>query len=127
MYSGVLRYSDFMGELKKTEGCNRSLLAIRDALDLLSGKWKIPIMGALIHFKTARFIELQNAVGNITPRMLSKELKELEVNQLVERQVVSTQPIAISYKITAHGESCKAILLELEKWGNHHRKHIIGK
>jgi DNA-binding HxlR family transcriptional regulator len=51
-----------MKELEKTEDCNRSLLAIRDLLDLLSGKWKIPILGALIHFKSVRFIELQNAL-----------------------------------------------------------------
>ena len=116
-----------MSAPKKTENCSRSLLAIRDSLDLLGGKWKIPILGALIHFKSARFIELQNTLVNITPRMLSKELKELELNQLVERKVVSTQPIAIVYEITAHGESCSSILQELEKWGNQHRRKIIGK
>ncbi len=113
-----------MKTLKNTPDCSRSLLAIRDSLDMLSGKWKIPILGALIHFKSARFIELQNML-EITPRMLSKELKELEVNQLVERVVVSTQPISIVYEITPYGESCKAILLELEKWGNMHRDKII--
>jgi len=116
-----------MKALKETKDCSRSLLAIRDSLDLVGGKWKIPIIGALIHFKSARFIELQHALDNITPRMLSKELKELEINQLIERKVISTQPIAITYEITAHGESCSSILQELEKWGNEHRKKIIGK
>lgn len=116
-----------MKTLKNTDNCRKSLLAIRDSLDLLSGKWKIPILGALIHYKSVRFIELQNAIGNITPRMLSKELKELEMNLLIERKVISTQPIAIIYEITEYGESCKAILIELEKWGSAHRKHIIGK
>ena len=116
-----------MEKLKDVQDCSRSLLAIRDSLDLLSGKWKIPILGALIHFKSARFIELQNTLNNISPRMLSKELKELEINQLIERKVLSTQPIAISYEITPHGESCKFILLELEKWGNQHREKIIEK
>lgn len=116
-----------MEALSKTEKCSRSLLAIRDSLDLLSGKWKIPILGALIYYKSARFIELQHALDRITPRMLSKELKELEVNHLVKRNVVSTQPVTIVYEITAYGESCKSILIELEKWGNQHRKEIIGE
>ena len=114
-----------MNRQKPTAECNRSLLAIRDSMDLLSGKWKIPILGALIHFKTARFNDLQDVL-HITPRMLSKELKELEINQLVKRNIVSTQPVAITYEITPHGESCKAILMELEKWGNQHRKQIIN-
>lgn len=112
--------------LKDHKGCSRSLLAIRDAMELLNGKWKIPILGALIYIKTARFAELQKMIGNITPRMLSKELKELEFNRLVERKVVSTQPIAIEYEITPHGESCEVILKALEQWGNMHRKEIIG-
>jgi DNA-binding HxlR family transcriptional regulator len=112
--------------LKENKDCSRSLLAIRDALELLNGKWKIPILGALIYVKTARFAELQKMLGNITPRMLSKELKELEFNRLVKRKVVSTQPIAIEYEITEHGESCRIILNALETWGNAHRKEIIG-
>ena len=114
-----------MEELKNEESCSKSLLAIRDALDLLNGKWRIPILGALIYHKSARFIELQNALGNITPRMLSKELKELEINDLIVRRVVSTQPISIIYEITPYGASCEAILIELEKWGRIHRRQII--
>ena len=116
-----------MEKLKENKECARSLLAIRDAMELLSGKWKIPIIGALIYFKSARFVELQNALENITPRMLSKELKEMELNELVVRKVLDTRPVTILYEITPHGESCKSILMELEKLGNQHRKQIIGK
>ena len=62
------------------------VLAINDTLNVISGKWKLPIIAALLHGKK-RFKELQESVDKITPRMLSKELKELEINGIVLRVV----------------------------------------
>ena len=72
-----------MADIKPTklsERCNATfMLALNDTLNVLSGKWKLHIMGALLDGKK-RFTEIENSIPKINPRMLSKELKELEVN-----------------------------------------------
>jgi len=105
--------------------CMRSLIAVRDALDLVSGKWKLPIILALI-FKNYRFKELARDVG-ISPKMLSKELKELEMNQLVERTVWDTSPVTVEYSITPYGRTLKEVIMSLGKWGTKHRRRIMSK
>ncbi len=107
--------------------CTKKILAVRDALEIFSGKWKIPIIGALIHFEEARFKDLQDIVGDITPRMLSKELKELEINLLITREVTDTRPVSIKYKITPYGKSCQNVIYSLFQWGEEHRKVIMGR
>jgi DNA-binding HxlR family transcriptional regulator len=59
--------------------------------------------------------------------MLSKELKELELNELVKRTVLETQPITVQYELTEHGDTLQTIISELSDWGIVHRKKIIGK
>lgn len=111
---------------KKTiKDCSKKILAVRDALEIFSGKWKIPIIGTLIQFKKAGFKELQRMVVGITPRMLSKELKELEMNKLITRTVLDTRPVTVVYEITEYGETCQDIIISLYNWGEKHRKKII--
>jgi DNA-binding HxlR family transcriptional regulator len=59
--------------------------------------------------------------------MLSKELKELETNQLVKRTVLDTQPITVQYELTEHGGTLQPIISNLTDWGIVHRKQIVGK
>jgi DNA-binding HxlR family transcriptional regulator len=59
--------------------------------------------------------------------MLSKELKELEINQLIKRTILDTQPISVQYELTAHGDTLQTIITNLTDWGTEHRKKIIGK
>lgn len=73
------------------------------ALDILNGKWKIAIMCSLNESKR-RFKELQRDVGRISGKMLSKELKELEMNQLVKRKVLDTRPVTVEYELTSYGQ-----------------------
>lgn len=105
--------------------CREMILPVRDALDVISGKWKISILIA-ITLGNRRFMELQNAIPNITPRMLSKELKELEMNLLVERKVYDSIPVTIEYERTEHSKSLDPLIEELRKWGEHHRLVITG-
>ena len=107
--------------------CSGNILAVRDALEIFSGKWKIPILGALIYFKESKFKELLTIVGDITPKMLSKELKDLEINLLITREVLNTRPVTITYKITPYGESCQSVIVALHDWGAEHRRKIIAK
>jgi len=106
--------------------CKGMLLPIRDALDVLSGKWKLPIIAALL-FGTKRFRQLAREINGITDKMLSKELKELELNQLISRTVIDSYPPVVEYSITQHGRSLTHVLQELQEWGNEHRQKIMGK
>lgn len=108
------------------EECTRSILPIRDVLDILSGKWKLQIIVSLM-FGNRRFTEMQKHINGITPKMLAKELKELEMNELVKRTVFDTSPVTIEYSITTYGKSLKKIILEMEDWGKKHRKRIMMK
>ena len=102
------------------------MVPIRDALDIFSGKWKIPIISALSFYDTCGFKELENIVEGITPKMLSKELKHLETNLLITRKVGSTRPVTVTYSITEYGKTCSSVMTELYRWGIAHRKKVFG-
>ncbi len=102
------------------------MLALCDAMDILNGKWKITILCSLNEGKK-KFKELQRHVGKITGKMLSKELKELEINELVTRTVLDTRPVTVEYELTTYGETLEHVILELISWGLKHRKRILRK
>jgi DNA-binding HxlR family transcriptional regulator len=108
-----------------SEQCQKMLLPVKDALDVLSGKWKLTIIIALT-FGKKRFKQIQREIPGITPKMLSKELKELEINQLVERNVYDTVPVSVEYELTVYGKTLKPLIGELHDWGAKHRKKIIA-
>ncbi len=112
---------------KHTAGeCTQATMAVRDALDVLNGKWKLPIIVAL-SFGTRRFKEIAKEVSGISDKVLAKELKDLEMNQLIKRTVYDSFPPTVEYCITAHGRSLDSVIEELKDWGILHRKKIIGK
>jgi len=106
--------------------CQARLLPVRDALEVLIGKWKIPIIVALMQ-GNYRFRELHRQVTGITTRMLSKELKELELHGLVKRTVYDTSPVSVEYELTTHGKSLHPVMDALFKWGSTHRDKFIKK
>lgn len=108
------------------ESCTKALIPVRDALDILSGKWKLPILLAL-SFGNRRFSELAKQVNGITDKMLSKELRELEMNELVRRTVYDTVPVVVEYSMTPYGETLEKLIEELRTWGTLHRKRILRK
>ncbi|BDS13758.1 winged helix-turn-helix transcriptional regulator [Aureispira anguillae] len=103
-----------------------TILALHDCLTVLNGKWKVPIIGALF-FGPKRFNELETTIKKITPRMLSKELKELELNNIVQRNVYNTRPIRIEYELTESGKTLEPILEAMVEWGTQHRKETMSK
>ncbi|MDJ1467298.1 winged helix-turn-helix transcriptional regulator [Xanthocytophaga flava] len=103
------------------------LLAIKDTMILLSGKWKIQIIGCLMIYGTMRFLDLRRRVDGIAAKMLSKELKELELNELIQRKVMQTKPITVEYELTPHGESLVNVIRELRSWGTLHRQYVFRK
>jgi len=108
------------------EGCPHSVLAIKDALEALEGRWKLLIMLSLSG-GNKRFNQISKEIHGITDKMLSKELKILETNKLIKRAVYDTFPPTVEYSITAHGKSLQTLLDELYLWGVKHRQEVIGK
>ncbi len=104
--------------------CNRTLLPVTDALYILSGKWKLPILIAL-RFGHKRFGELAKGIPKITERMLSKELRTLEQNKLVKRTVYNTIPVTVEYELTEYGYSLDNVIEALYQWGTAHRKLLM--
>lgn len=108
------------------QACNQSLQAVQDALYVLNGKWKLPIIIAL-RSGPARFRELQRAVTGITAKVLSKELKELEINEFLTRNVYPTTPVTIEYELTPYSHSLDTVIEALRVWGLQHRARILKK
>lgn len=106
--------------------CKKHLLSIHDALDILSGKWKIAIIGALIFREKMRFGELLREIDGIGAKMLSKELRDLEINELVIRSVLDTKPVTVEYSLTDYGKTLEEVILVLSGWGMEHRRRITG-
>lgn len=98
---------------------------VQDALEILNGKWKLPIIVALLH-GVKRFSEISREVNGITDRMLSKELRDLEMNHLVKRTVYDTFPVTVEYTMTPYGETLKDVIGALYDWGVNHRKKIFN-
>ncbi|MES2778468.1 MAG: helix-turn-helix domain-containing protein [Bacteroidota bacterium] len=94
-------------------------------MQLLSGKWKIQIIGTLRFGGKLRFMDLLREVDGIAAKMLSKELQDLESNQLLKRTVMSTKPITVEYEITEYGKSLDHIILAMVNWGAKHREKIM--
>lgn len=104
----------------------KEMMAVQDSMDVLSGKWKISIISSICYYNKRRFSDILNDVVGISNKMLSKELKELEINKLVKRTVLETQPITVQYELTEHGKTLQTIINNLTDWGIEHRKKIIG-
>lgn len=96
-------------------------------MELLSGKWKIQIISTLIDKDKLRFMDLLREVDGIAAKMLSKELQDLEINELVKRTICNTKPITVEYEITEYGRTLRPIIIEIAKWGIEHRKKLFEK
>lgn len=107
-------------------GCPKTMLSIKDALEAVEDRWKLLILFSL-SAGPRRFRQLAKEVPGITDKTLSKELKSLEANQLIQRTVQSTFPPTVQYSITTHGLSLEKVLDELHFWGLAHRKKVIGR
>jgi DNA-binding HxlR family transcriptional regulator len=114
-------------ELEKIKSCSTQfVLAINDTLNVISGKWKLPIIGSLLYGKK-RFKELEREIPKISPRMLSKELKDLEANGIVKRTVYNSIPVMVEYELTISGQSLDQFIEPMIEWGLQHRKNVIGE
>ena len=85
------------------------------ALGIIGGKWKGMILWCISR-KTMRFNELHRAIPDISQRMLTQQLRDLEANQIIVREVFAQVPPRVEYRLSGHGEALKPILDALENW-----------
>ena len=108
-----------------TNSINREVLnnfcGVTYALDMLGGRWKMLILYKL-EKRNLRFSELQKRLPNITGRMLALQLKELERDRLVERQVYPETPVRVEYNLTERALALSPVWHALEDWGDRHRE-----
>jgi len=91
--------------------------AVQDSMDVLNGKWKIPIISSICYYNKRRFSDILEDIEGISNKMLSKELKELELNKLIKRTVQDSQPVTVLYELTKHGKSLQTLITNLTDWG----------
>lgn len=106
--------------------CQFKLMASRDALEVIQGKWRIPIIISLT-YGNKRFGEIQRDIADISPKMLSQELKVLEEYKIITRTLYDSMPVTVEYALTPLGLSLNTLLDELLNWGIHFRKEIVVK
>ncbi|MPR36702.1 winged helix-turn-helix transcriptional regulator [Salmonirosea aquatica] len=105
--------------------CSAALLPVRDALEVLGGNWKLPIL-IILSDRPKRFGQISRELAGISDEMLSKELKDLETNKLVIRTVHEAFPPKVEYKLTEYCHSLASVLSALKNWGSNHREIIMN-
>ncbi|GLU52635.1 winged helix-turn-helix transcriptional regulator [Dyadobacter frigoris] len=103
--------------------CAGSLKNVVDALYVLNGKWKLPLILSLVQ-SSKRFNEIQNEIGGISSKILAKELKHLELNDFITRNVYPTTPVTIRYEATDYSRTLQNVMRELSAWGGQHREKV---
>lgn len=111
-------------EVPAKQECIAKARHISDALYVFNGKWKFPLISTLRE-SPLRFNEILQLVEGITPKVLAKELRDLEVHGLIERKVYPTMPVTIIYETTPYSDTLKNVLSELSQWGEQHREKVM--
>jgi DNA-binding HxlR family transcriptional regulator len=106
--------------------CIETIKPVRDALDVINGKWKLPIIIS-VGVGNDRFTDIQESIPGITPKVLAKELKDLEQHRLVIRTVIDGYPVKISYQLTPYADTLTPIIYSLKDWGLNHRKKVTDR
>jgi DNA-binding HxlR family transcriptional regulator len=100
----------------KNEKKSEHKCSLKDVLDIIGGKWAMPIIYILSKGKM-RFKELERSIEGINTRMLVKELKNMEANGILNREVFATVPPTVEYTLTNKGEKLLPSIESLYKWG----------
>jgi len=106
--------------------CLDTVKSVRDALDVINGKWKLSIFISL-SIGNERFTDIQDSIPGITPKILANELKELEQHKLIKRITLDDYPVKIVYRLELYAHTLIPIITALKDWGINHRKKIFGK
>ena len=97
--------------------------SVYDVMNIIGGKWKIDIIYHLGE-RTLRFGELKKSLVPITQQMLSKQLKELENDDIVKRKVYSVIPPKVEYSLTETGQSLNPVIQSILKWASYYSDQL---
>jgi DNA-binding HxlR family transcriptional regulator len=100
--------------------------ALQDTIYVIGGKWRLPIINAICN-GNKRFREIERSIPGITTRMLSRELKDMELNKLITRTVYDETPVLVEYESTDYCKTFGPVILAMIAWGKDHRKKITQK
>jgi DNA-binding HxlR family transcriptional regulator len=103
--------------------CKATLSSIADAMYVIGGKWKLRIIVALKE-GNKRFNELHRTIEGISAKVLSAELKDLELNGFIRRNVFTGTPVVVEYELTDYCETLNDVLHSLSTWGAMHRETV---
>jgi len=114
---------DFKND-RPSEGQSKATLnAVADALYVIGGKWKLRIIVALKD-GNKRFNEMQRLIEGISAKVLSTELKDLELNGFIRRNVFTGTPVVVEYELTEYADTLGDVLQALSEWGTLHREKV---
>lgn len=99
---------------------------VEAALEVIGGKWKGVILYNLLS-ETRRFNEIRRLIPEVTQRMLTKQLRELEANNLISRKVYAEVPPKVEYSITEYGKTLTPVIQALQVWGLQHLEKTKGQ
>lgn len=103
--------------------CKATLNSIADALHVIGGKWNLRIIVALKE-GNKRFNEMHRLIDGISAKMLSSQLKDLELNGFIRRTVFTGTPVVVEYELTEYADTLGDVLSALSEWGAMHRETV---
>ncbi len=109
----------------KNEEKKIRLRDVQDVLELIGGRWRGTILASLCD-KPKRFSEIKLDLETITPKILIKELRYLEMNKMIIVEKSTIAENSVVYSLSKHGESVEPLIREIHKWAIKHRKEIIN-
>ena len=106
--------------------CNHYRCDIELTLEVIGGKWKALLLWELHLNSVIRFNEFRRLIPEITQKMLSQQLKDLESNQIITKKIYPQVPPMVEYRLTELGEKLIPILDSMDKWGKNYVKNYTG-
>lgn len=105
------------------QGCTQDIRSLLDTLEILGGRWRLLIVHYLLirPHEANTFKKIEKDMVGISAKMLSSDLKWLEANKIVHRQVMDTKPVTVQYSLTPYGQELREVIRMLVAWGEKHR------
>lgn len=110
--------------MSETEHAHGSCCPVVNTLDIIGGKWKVLILYYL-NEETRRFNELQRLLAGITQRMLTLQLRELENDGIVHREVYLQVPPKVEYSLTEFGRTLMPVIEAMHRWGEQYAAECV--
>ena len=95
-------------------------------MSVIGGKWK-PIILWVLGNQTKRFSQIKASIPNVTQKMLTQQLREMERDCIINRKVYPVVPPKVEYSLTEYGKTLMPIVNAISEWGEQHAEHVKEK